>query len=832
MTSASTTPPLLSVKVTVPKVPKPQRTQVIFEHVLIGLSQSISELKAKVSDLTTAVTNGYTAMSKQLLQSQAHLRHMEQRASNLEKLKASYEVHLKMRDGIENMFEAYKKTPGKNQGRNLASIKAGWKECVQTLCLIEAQTEALLGTFRFQIEKLIGFARLCPGDIYEIQIKYGQSSKFRARTKISKDGQQTWDSTNFALKITVHDLLLFRINEIKFLGKNLLIGERVFDTKDLFSTTQTQRLTINANTSGTLKLSMLITWLPFENSEDTFIYYNPTQYLTINTKEKRPSAISSTTNSPNLINMNHSLATTPSSIILNHSPSFSSCPEEPEERVTTTKTVTETSTNKTSSTPCHSLLLTTSSSSNSSLYSSSNKNVTSSSNNPTTNSNENGGRRMSQSSIQNSTSMSSYMVSSDSLDVGNEVELLLGDMVEQVAARDDLKLSYERVRECLKSFSEHYEEIDRLKEHLKTVRDVLKRRLGVQLNGDVDLDESSSLSDMLDDVFQYFDFLNTESDYNCSDGKEKEAIDSTRTSDLSRLMSLHLNRLWVILDELNFINKQNSSQTKLNQLEANLISRLSQEVDLFRDLDSTVDELFNIDAQNDVIEKHLSKSVPNRSGETQLTENLKISIWRKSLEPNSLFTTDLSQLTREFVEQSNGTRLLGDLFRKIASGLLADDNQQSKCLSLFHYSFVFDSLSQIDSSDLVILEQIINTIEDNTLLLELLKPNEFNVIERLSGLVQDAVLKDLIQLVLKTNDSDLRNRLRLQCGNMEQKLLKNLSELVLENLIALKVDDLSMNLAEKQTIKDRVQLLIEFMTSFSTNSSSSPRELDVDIRRL
>lgn len=155
---------------------------------------------------------------------------------------------------------------------------------------------------------------------------------------------------------------------------------------------------------------------------------------------------------------------------------------------------------------------------------------------------------MSQSSIQNSTSMSSYMVSSDSLDVGNEVELLLGDMVEKVAARDDLKLSYERVRECLKSFGEHYEEIDRLKEHLKTVRDVLKRRLGVQLNGDVDLDESSSLSDMLDDVLQYFDFLNTESDYNCSDGKEKEAIDSTRTSDLSRLMSLHLNRLWVILD--------------------------------------------------------------------------------------------------------------------------------------------------------------------------------------------------------------------------------------------------------------------------------------------
>jgi len=35
---------------------------------------------------------------------------------------------------------------------------------------------------------------------------------------------------------------------------------------------------------------MLITWLPFENCEEAFIYYNPTQYLTINSKEKRLSS--------------------------------------------------------------------------------------------------------------------------------------------------------------------------------------------------------------------------------------------------------------------------------------------------------------------------------------------------------------------------------------------------------------------------------------------------------------------------------------------------------------------------------------------------------------
>lgn len=58
---------------------------------------------------------------------------------------------------------------------------------------------------------MIGFARLCPGDVYEIQIKYGSNSKFRARTKIAKDGTQTWDLTNFSLKITIHDLLLIKV---------------------------------------------------------------------------------------------------------------------------------------------------------------------------------------------------------------------------------------------------------------------------------------------------------------------------------------------------------------------------------------------------------------------------------------------------------------------------------------------------------------------------------------------------------------------------------------------------------------------------------------------
>jgi hypothetical protein len=114
-------------------------------------SLTINDLKSKVSDLTIAVTNGFNVLAKQLLQSEALLRHLEQRIGILTKLQSSYNIHLKMKDGIQNMYDAYKNSPG-NQQKNLANIKSGWKECIQTLCAIEAQTEALLGTFQFQIE--------------------------------------------------------------------------------------------------------------------------------------------------------------------------------------------------------------------------------------------------------------------------------------------------------------------------------------------------------------------------------------------------------------------------------------------------------------------------------------------------------------------------------------------------------------------------------------------------------------------------------------------------------------------------------------------------------
>ena len=82
--------------------------------------------------MTIAVTNGFNVLAKQLLQSEAYLRHLEQRINILSKLQTSYNIHLKMKDGIQNMYDAFKNSPG-NQQKNLSNIKSGWKDCIQVM---------------------------------------------------------------------------------------------------------------------------------------------------------------------------------------------------------------------------------------------------------------------------------------------------------------------------------------------------------------------------------------------------------------------------------------------------------------------------------------------------------------------------------------------------------------------------------------------------------------------------------------------------------------------------------------------------------------------------
>lgn len=62
-----------------------------------------------------------------------------------------------------------------------------------------------------------------------------------------------------ALSLVLSKQLLIKAVEVRVLGKTVVIGNKVCETKDLFSP-HPQLMTVNLNPSGSLKLNIVITW--------------------------------------------------------------------------------------------------------------------------------------------------------------------------------------------------------------------------------------------------------------------------------------------------------------------------------------------------------------------------------------------------------------------------------------------------------------------------------------------------------------------------------------------------------------------------------------------
>ena len=119
----------------------------------------------------------------------------------------------------------------------------------------------MLGTFVLNLQEISGFSRICPGDEYEIAIRYGQQ-KWKTRGRILKQNKndQSWTRQLFRLKAKLADLLLIKISEVKLMGVSLkTIGTKCFEVNNFYSV-DAQRMIVNANHSGTIKLMFLVHW--------------------------------------------------------------------------------------------------------------------------------------------------------------------------------------------------------------------------------------------------------------------------------------------------------------------------------------------------------------------------------------------------------------------------------------------------------------------------------------------------------------------------------------------------------------------------------------------
>ncbi|XP_054709197.1 rho family-interacting cell polarization regulator 2-like [Uloborus diversus] len=258
------------------KSPRPERTQTVFESICKGLKDSIllaqnditsSRVAFDSVSVSSTLSQGRLyELEKQMKANERLFKKLEFHLSKLEELKEQYDIQHRMRDGIRTMAYAYILSPGKEKDSALQSVKLQFKECTEQMCFLESKLEGLMGNLIFQMKGIQGFARICCGDVFEVVIKHGDQ-KWKSRGRVIKNGEQLWDNKYVVFKSFFNQPLRIKAIEVRGLGKNIVLGNKYCETRDLFSA-HPQQMTINLNPSGSLKLNLIITWNPLDSMWD------------------------------------------------------------------------------------------------------------------------------------------------------------------------------------------------------------------------------------------------------------------------------------------------------------------------------------------------------------------------------------------------------------------------------------------------------------------------------------------------------------------------------------------------------------------------------------
>uniref|UniRef100_A0A803WEQ6 RHO family interacting cell polarization regulator 1 n=1 Tax=Ficedula albicollis TaxID=59894 RepID=A0A803WEQ6_FICAL len=258
-----------------PKVPQPNRLDEVYEALKKGLTAYLEvhqlELEKLSSQIRESKRNSRLGflydLDKQVKSIERFLRRLEFHASKIDELYEAYCIQRRLRDGAHNMVKAYSTgSPGSREAReSLAEASKGYKEYTENMCLLENELESQLGEFHIRMKGLAGFARLCAGDQYEIFMKYGRQ-RWKLRGRIEVNSKQVWDSEEMVFLPLVTEFLSIKVTELKSLANHVVVGNVSCETKDLFAALP-QVVAVDINDLGTLKLSLEVTWNPFDKDD-------------------------------------------------------------------------------------------------------------------------------------------------------------------------------------------------------------------------------------------------------------------------------------------------------------------------------------------------------------------------------------------------------------------------------------------------------------------------------------------------------------------------------------------------------------------------------------
>ncbi|XP_059184987.1 RIPOR family member 3 [Centropristis striata] len=252
---------------------QPEQVNTVFQALRKGLKEYLEGHQVEMDFLSSqqreTKRNSRLAflydLEKEIRALERYIRRLEFQISKVEELYETYCIQWRLCQGAVNMKKAFSLSPSTRASReSLLELSRNHRHSLQDMSVVEGQLEILLGELHIKMKGLIGFARLCPGDQYEVLVRSGRQ-RWRIRGKIESDNTQSWDVEEMVFLPHIRHNFQIKVTEAKGLGW-LLVGMVTCASADFF-VARPQLMLVDITELGTIKLQLEVSWNPFDSAE-------------------------------------------------------------------------------------------------------------------------------------------------------------------------------------------------------------------------------------------------------------------------------------------------------------------------------------------------------------------------------------------------------------------------------------------------------------------------------------------------------------------------------------------------------------------------------------
>uniref|UniRef100_A0AAQ5X614 FAM65 N-terminal domain-containing protein n=1 Tax=Amphiprion ocellaris TaxID=80972 RepID=A0AAQ5X614_AMPOC len=252
---------------------QPEQVDRVFQALRKGLKYYLEGHQAEMDFLSsqqreTKRNSRLVRRESEIRALERYIRRLEFQISKVEELYETYCIQWRLCQGAVNMKRAFSLSPSSRASReSLLELGRNHRHSLQVfkhhhLYLCEGLVRIYRSLYAFT--GLIGFARLCPGDQYEVLVHLGRQ-RWRIRGRIESDDTQSWDEEEMVFLPHIHHNFDIKVTEAKGLGW-LLVGMVTCASADFF-VARPQLMLVDITELGTIKLQLEVTWNPFDSSE-------------------------------------------------------------------------------------------------------------------------------------------------------------------------------------------------------------------------------------------------------------------------------------------------------------------------------------------------------------------------------------------------------------------------------------------------------------------------------------------------------------------------------------------------------------------------------------